>query len=138
MRVAFYERFAMQAVLFEITPFISVVFINSLLIVLSPFSFVLLYIKFRAKIRIFAMSSSRQLQTGIPTAFSNFQKQFFRIEFCYSQNPRNQKKRHPLMFSLYLIQSHIKRCLLMKQQLLACFILANIFNCLFHFFIRIP
>lgn len=26
----------------------------------------------------------------------------------------------------------------MKQQLLACFILANIFNCLFHFFIRIP
>ena len=48
------------------------------------------------------------------------------------------KKRHPLIFSLYLIQSHIKRCLLMKQQLLACFILANIFNCLFHFFIRIP
>mgnify|MGYP003092551846 CR=1 FL=1 len=26
----------------------------------------------------------------------------------------------------------------MKQQLLACFILAHIFNCLFHFFIRIP
>ena len=26
----------------------------------------------------------------------------------------------------------------MKQQLLACFILANIFNYLFHFFIRIP
>ena len=61
------------------------VFINSLLIVLSPFSFVLSYIKFRAKIRIFAMSSSRQPQPGIPTAFSNFQKQVFRIEFCYSQ-----------------------------------------------------
>ena len=61
------------------------VFINSLLIVLSPFSFVSSYIKFRAKIRIFAMSSSRQPQPGIPTAFSNFQKQVFRIEFCYSQ-----------------------------------------------------
>ena len=61
------------------------VFINSLLIVLSPFSFVLSYIKFRAKIRIFAMSASRQPQPGISAAFSNFQKQFFRIEFCYSQ-----------------------------------------------------
>ena len=74
----------MQAVLFEITSFISVVFINSLLIVLSPFSFVLSYIKFRAKIRIFAISS-RQPQPVIPTAFSNFQKQVFRIEFCFSQ-----------------------------------------------------
>ena len=61
------------------------VFINSLLIVLSPFSFVLSYIKFRAKIRIFAMSSSRQPHPGIPTVFSNFQKQVFRIEFCFSQ-----------------------------------------------------
>ena len=37
---------------------------------------------------------------------------FFQIFIlCIFSKSKKSKKRHPLMFSLYLIQSHIKRCL---------------------------
>ena len=48
------------------------------------------------------------------------------------------KKRHPLMFSLYLIQSHIKRCLLYETTTFSVFYPCQYFQLSFHFFIRIP
>ena len=65
--------------------------------------------------------------------------QFFQISIlCIFSKSKKSKKRHTLIFSLYLIQSHIKRCLLYETTTFSVFYPCQYFQLSFSLLYKNP
>ena len=63
---------------------------------------------------------------------------FAGIRNRFSHTAKKSKKRHPLIFSLYLIQSHIKRCLLYETTTFSVFYPCQYFQLSFSLLYKNP